>query len=232
VPAPPDPIAFRELVERLGGHPAAELAIDLAAPGGTGRWFVAACVMAERAPDEKRRDAVRALAGAGLLEPGQLAAAGLEPVRARLEEAGHPSAEPLAHRLVRASTRLVEHHEGSFDGLAGGCDDLETLGGAIAALAPGVGASTVLRFLRPLRERWSAAGETPLDPAARVAAVHLGWLDDGDEGGAGTLAAHLADDPDPPLLADLEAALARLGSRACRRGDTRRCPLGESCPAR
>lgn len=226
------PIGFRELVERLGGHPVDELGIDLTAPDGPERWFVASCVLAERAPAGKGQAAVRALAGAGLLVPQKIAEAGPEPVQLLLEGAQHPSAAPLAHRVARASRGLVERYEGSFDALAGGCDDLEALGRSIAALASGIGTGTVLRFLRPLRARWTAAGECPLDPAAQSAAVHLGWLDEGDDGGAATLAARLADEADPPPLADLEAALARLGSRSCRRGDPRRCSLGEDCPAR
>jgi len=227
-----DAVGGRELVERLGGHPVAALGIDLDAEGGPERWFLAACVLAGRAPEARGLAAARALGEAGLLAPARLAAVGPEAARALLDAAGHPAAEPLAHRLVRASAGLVERHQGSFDALASGCEDLESLGGALASLAPGVGASTVLRFLRPLRGRWGAAAETPLDPTAALAAVHLGWLDEGDDGAAGTLAARLADDPAPPALADLEAALTRLGARACRRGDVARCPLGEACPAR
>lgn len=226
------PIGFRALVERLGGHPARELGIDLAAAGGPERWFVAACVLSERAPARSGRAAIQALAEADLLLPRIVAQAGPEALRAALDEAEHPRAEPLAHRLTRACSRLVERHEGSFDTLAAGCDDLETLGGAVAALASGIGAGTVLRFLRPLRSRWSAAGETPLDPAAVCAARHLGWLGEGDEEGAASLAARLADEDEPPTLADLEAALEQLGRRACRREDPARCPLARDCPVR
>jgi hypothetical protein len=206
------PRDFRELVERLGGHPAGELGIDLSAKGGPERWFVAACVLAERAPRRSGLAAVRALARAGLAEPRDLAKAGPDAVFAVLAEANHPRAEPLAHRLARAGTRLTERHGGTFDALAAECEDLEALGGCIAALASGVGRATVLRFLRPLRDRWSAAAEVPLDPAARRAAVELGWLAEGndEEGAPLSLQARLADEPDPPSLADAETALARL----------------------
>jgi len=33
-------------------------------------------------------------------------------------------------------------------------------------------------------------------------------------------------------LTDLEAALERLGARACLRNRVERCPLGDRCPAR
>lgn len=207
--------SFRELVARRGGHPAAELGIALSAGDGPERWFVAVCVLAERAPREAGPAALRALEGAGLAEPRALAAAGAERVHAVLAGAGHPGAEPLAHRLVRASRRLVEEHGGSFDALAAPCEDLEDLGQRIAALASGVGRATVLRFLRPLRERWPAAAEVPLDPKARRAAVAAGWLADGDdeEGAPLALQARLAEEPDAPSLADVEAALARSPTR-------------------
>ncbi len=226
------PIGFRGLVERLGGHPVRELAIDLAADGGPEQWFVAACVLAERAPAATGRASLRSLADADLLRPRKVARAGPAATQAALRRADHPRALPLAHRIARASGRLVERHQGSFDQLAAGCRDLEALGGTVAALASGIGAGTVLRFLRPLRPRWPAAADVPLDPAARIAAIHLGWLADDDDDGAATLTGQLSDDSDPPLLADLEAALARLGRRSCRRGDPRRCLLEDDCPAR
>lgn len=225
------PLTGRVLVERLGGAAPATLGIDLATPGGPERWFVAACVLAERAPAGRGAAAVEALAARGVLAPEELARRGPDAVRAALEAAGHPRAEPLAHRLVRACRQLGERHQGSFDTLAAGCEDLEALGQAVAALATGVGAGTVLRFLRPLRARWSAAGEVPLARDAVRAAIHLGWLGEGDEAGAATLAARLADEEDPPELAELEGALERLGRRGCRSGDPARCPLGGACPA-
>jgi endonuclease III len=224
-------IGFGALVERLGGDPVRKLEIDLATSAGRSQWLVAACVLSERAPAAVAREAVRRLASAGLLLPHNVAGAGPEAIRAPLGEALHPRAEPLAHRVARVCSRLVERHEGSVDTLAAGCDDLEQLGAALTSLASGLGAGTVLRFLRPLREHWPTAGETPLDPAAHSAAVHLGWLHEGDDLGAATLAARLAEDPDPPRLADLEAALARLGRRSCRKGAPERCLLGEACPA-
>jgi hypothetical protein len=92
----------------------------------------------------------------------------------------------------------------------------------------------VARFLRPLRERWPAAREVPLSPAARAAALHLGLLREGEdeEGEPGALRAALLRWPEAPALADAEAALARLGERACLRGRTARCPLGADCPAK
>lgn len=207
------PHSARDLVDRLGGHPVGELGIELSAEGGPERWFVAACVLAERAPEKARTAALQALADARLASPEELAKAPPDRVFAVLAEANHPRAESLAHRLVRAGTRLGERHGGCFDVLAGECDDLEALGSRISALASGVGRATVLLFLRPLRERWSAAAEVPLDPKARRTAAAFGWLDEDDEEGAQlTLRSRLSGEPDAPALADVEAALARAKS--------------------
>ena len=227
-------IGCRELVERLGRHPAAGLGIDLAAADGPGAWFVAACVLAERSPRAAATAAVKSLSGAGLAQPGALAAAGAARLQAVLDAAEHPSAEALAHRLVRAATRLGERHPGGFDALAAGCDDLDGLGSAVTALASGVGRGTVLRFLRPFRERWNAAADLPLEPAALAAAIHLGWLSDSQdaEGALNPLRARLAEAEDAPPLVDVEAALSHLGTRACRRESPARCPLPDHCPLR
>ena len=108
-------------------------------------------------------------------------------------------------------------------------DGLEALGGALAALAPGLGAATVTRFLAPLRALWPAAADLPVEPAVLAAGCHLGLLaEDQDLEGAAAVLVATSKGPDP---VDLEAALARLGRRACLRGRYARCPLGASCPA-
>ena len=88
------------------------------------------------------------------------------------------------------------------------------------------------RFLRPLRERWPAAAELPLTPAARAAARHLGWIDASDdlEGEPSALRRALADLGDSLAFSDIESALERLGRRACVRERADRCPLEAICP--
>src|SRR6185436_18680127 len=122
---------------------------------------------------------------------------------------------------------------GDLDALAARCDGLDELGSRIAALAPGFGAATVLRFLRPLRDAWSAARETPLAEPARAAAVHLGLLGESEdlEGEPAALFAACARDVPELLAIDVEAALERLGAAACRRNQAARCPLGADCPS-
>jgi hypothetical protein len=227
-------LGIHALLEQMGPHPATALGLDLAQQGGPERWFVAACLIAGRAPEPRALRAVRELAARGLDQPAAIAKAGAGAVAAALTRAGYPRPEPVAQRLARAGRNLVERHGGAFTILAAGAGDLEELGGRLAALAPGVGTATVLRFLRPLRDLWPAAAETPLEPAARAAAVHLGWLAAGEdeEGAPGALRAALLQEVNAPPLADVEAALARLGARSCLRQRPDRCPLGARCPAR
>jgi len=227
------PLELAALVDQLGRHPARALQLDLRAPQDTEAWFVAACLLAARRDEARALADFRALAQAGLTQPSRLTSADRARLAAVLEAARHPDAEAVAGRLVRAGARLAERG-GSFEALAAEADDLEALGARLARLASGVGAATLLRFLRPLRERWPAAREVPLSPAARAAARHLGLLRESEDtqGEFAALRAALSRLGDPVAFADLEAALERLGRHACQRERPARCPLGARCPAR
>lgn len=172
---------------------------------------MAACLLAG-APENAACAAFRALAAAGLDAPPALAAAQPDPVARILERAKLPRAPQRAAALVRSCRGLVEDYGGSPAKLAAAAEGLDDLGARLAGLARGIGAATVLGFLRPLRGLWPAAADLPLSPAAEAAAEHLGLAWNGDP--------------------DVEAALERLGRRACLRGRPERCPLGEACPAR
>jgi hypothetical protein len=227
-------LRIRALLDRVGGHPARALGLDLDHPSDRTRWFVAACLLAGRAGEKRALAAFRALDRAQSASLDQLDGADPQRLCAALEDAQLPRPEAVAGRLKRAARRLAEAHGGSLEALAADADDLEDLGSRLAGLASGVGAATVLRFLRPLRDRWPAAREVPLAPAARAAAQHLGLLGAGEDaaGEPAALRAALRGSGDPVALADLEAALERLGARACLRDRPERCPLGEACPAR
>lgn len=224
----------RELVERLGPHPSLRWGLDLATDAGLARWLVAACLLAPRADEAAASAALAALAARGLAGSDALAHSAPGPVADALRAAGYPKPEITAARLARASARLAELHRGSLTSLAAGADDLAGLASALMSLAPGIGVATASEFLRPLRDRFSAARELPLGPAARVAALHVGLLREGEdeEGEPGALRAALARESPAPALADVEAALGRLGRAACLRGTSTRCLLGERCPMR
>ena len=218
----------------LGPHPAARAALDLARADDRARWLVLARLLSERASEEAAAAALAGLAAGPGDSPEALAGADPARVAAALEAAGLRRAEPVARVLCRAAAALRDDYRGDLEALAAGSDGFEDLGGRIAALAPGFGVASVLRFLRPLRDVWPAAREAPLAESARAAAVHLGLIAAGDdlEGEPAALRAACARHAPELAPADLEAALERLGARACRAERVARCPLGESCPAR
>jgi endonuclease III len=214
----------RRAVEQLGPHPAAQAGLDLADPGDRVRWLALARLASERAPQQRVLDAFRHLAAEPGAAAGDLAAAGPARVAAVLGEAGLRKPEAVARVLCRAAASLAERYRGDLDALAAECEDLEQLGSRLAALAPGLGTATVLRFLRPLRGVWQAARETPLAETARAG-------DDLDGEPAALLAACARHAPELSPI-DVEAALERLGARACRSERAARCPLEDACPAR
>jgi hypothetical protein len=225
---------MRELVGRLAPHPATQLGLELASEAGRAAWWVAALVLAGAAGEAQGLAAARGLLDAGLASPDAVARAAPQVLAAALAVLGERRAGAVASRLLRASRALAQGSDGALEPLERSCEGLEELGSRLARLAPGIGASAVLRFLRPLRDVWPSAAETPLAPAARAAALHLGWIGEAEdeEGAPGALHRHWQETAGAPPFRDVEAALERLGSRACLRGHVRRCPLGSACPAR
>ena len=210
------------------------LGLDLDREEDRGRWLVAACLLAGRVDEAVAVRGFRSLSAADLADPARIYEAGIAPVERALAGVGTPQSERTSAKLVRACGALMVRHEGSLDALAAGAEGTEDLAVRLARLAPGIGTATVAAFLQPLRDQWPAAGEVPLSPAARAAAVHVGLLAEGEdeEGEPAVLRAALAREPDAPPLADVEAALARLGRRSCLRQRADRCSLGSECPLR
>ncbi|MGH0031286.1 MAG: hypothetical protein ACQGVC_15930 [Myxococcota bacterium] len=226
------------LVRALGGHPASERRIDLSGDDGLWCWLLLAVL--RQAPEARAEAAFGALAQAGAVGRATLAAAQpaeLSALALRLEGAGLPKPEKAALTLVRAARTLQERHGGSLSTLLGEAAGLDETGRALVGLAPGLGPAVALRFLRGLRGlrgRSSAADEAPLAAPALAAAACLGWVDaDGDpESALARLEQRRREDADAPSAADLEAALERLGSVACRTPRPGRCPLADACPLR
>ena len=222
----------RRAVERLGPHPAVRAGLDLAEPADRARWLVLARLLSERVRDEVALAAFARLAADPGAEPAGLAGADPAHVAAALAEAGMAKPEVIAAVLCRSARALCERHRGDLESLAAGSDDFEALGRALTALAPGLGAASVLRFLRPLRDAWTAARETPLAAPARAAAIHLGLLGESEDldGEPAALRALCANELGDLAANDVESALERLGAEACRAGRIERCPLGADCP--
>ncbi len=96
----------RDLVARLGPHPASGHGLDLSKPGGRGRWWVAALVLGSGASEEAALRAVGHLARSGLAAPEALAAVEADRLAPLLGEIGRNRLGPLAARLVRSSRAL------------------------------------------------------------------------------------------------------------------------------
>jgi hypothetical protein len=219
-----------DLVERLGGHPARHVGLDPTDDGDGFGWLLLALLLAATRREERAAAAWRAMDVRGWARSAHaLAAAEVDEVAQILEgaELSHP--QRVAPRLVRTAAALIEHHEASLAGLAA-ADSLEELSLTLSRLAPGIGAATVRRFLAPLRGRWPIVADLPPARTTVAASVHLGWIDRDapPEDAIAALARH-ATGTQP---ADLEAALERLGGRACLRERPDRCPLAATCPAR
>lgn len=220
------------LVEAMGGHPLGQLAPEGVEPDDAAlfRWLLVSLLISGRASAPHAIGAVRGLEADRPALPEALAGLGATSLAEALAGAGISHPERLAPRLVRVARGLLGAG-GSISALGRDALDLESLAGELAALGPGLGAATLSRFLAPLRERFPAAADLPVEPAATVAAIHLGWLPEGCEGDAAfeplrRRAAAAAVD-----VVDLEWALGQLGRRACARNNPRRCPVTR-CPLR
>ena len=243
----PETPTAKVLVARLGGHPASRLGLDLDkntdtdSETGLGGWLIASVLFGGRVPETAAEDAFRRLRDAGLATPKAVAAAGAAALVPYIEQASLPKPEAVAAVIARVCEGLVRAHGGSVERLAAGADGLEDLASGLARLGRGFGRAAVLRFLTPLRDRWSALNDLPATPAVASAAFHLGLVSDpGDfEAVPARVAAFVRNeterdgvDPEGPTARDVEAALDRLGRRACLRERTDRCLLAEDCPRR
>ena len=226
-------IGFSGIIEALGRHPVAALALDLDADSGLGSWLIVACLLSGRIEPARALRAAERLGERGLDATDRLAKTDPADLLPTLVEARYPAPEKAAARLVRIA-RGVEDCGGSLAAIARESDGLDELGGRLARLSPGLGAATVSLFLRPLRDVWSAAAEIPLHPAARAAAVHLGFIAEGEdeEGAPGALLAAHRETANPPPFTDVEWALEQLGRKSCARERPEKCPLKNRCPAR
>ena len=221
------------LVARLGAHPATALGLDLDADEDPdlGRWLIASILLGGRTPEAVALGAFRRLHKEGLARPIPLVRAGFAEVHRCLDEARVPKSEAVAAVLARVCTALAQAHEGSIDDLAAGADGLEDLARRLSRLGSGFGRAAVLRFLTPLRDRWSAAGDLPTSSAVLAAGQDLGWIPrTQDEEGAAASLARNASAAGSVRMRDIEAALSKLGRAACLRGHIARCPLAGQCP--
>lgn len=239
-----DGVALRiaTLLERLGGDLSRKLGLALESEDEREleSWLVASCLLGQRFDEAQVAAVLDALREQSRITLNQIVSIEPAALAQILASTGcktpEQEAAKLMSKLKRAASALELHYSGSLTHLARQAESSDDLAGRIAALASGIGAATVLHFLRPLREIWQLADEIPLHPAARAAAIHLDLLRDSeDEDGApSVLRAKLSTANEASgqttAFADLEAALLRLGQRACLRGHKANCPMHDFCP--
>lgn len=234
-----DPSA-KGLVSRLGAHPATRLGLDLDGDDAQlGAWLVACVLLGGRTREDAALAAFGRLRARAAHTPAAACALGPDGLQPLLEASAIPKSEAVAAVLFRVCRGLVRDYEGNVERLARRAESLEDLAARLGRLGAGFGGAGVMRFLTPLRQRWSLAHDLPASPAVAAAAEHLGLVADRSdvESAPAAIARWLRDEHAPPDVPaagvrDVEAALDRLGRAACLRERSDRCPLDAACPRR
>lgn len=204
-----------EVLTRFPGRFAAELGIDLhSGPAARQQWFLAAILYGARISGQLAARTYRVFAARGLWTPEAILAQGWDNLVVLLDEGGYARYDfKTATKLLNVMGTLQEQYQGSLErlhALSGSYADLEA---RLRGLAAGIGPATVNIFLRELRGIWARAAP-PLSPLAQQAGEHLGLLPPGltPEAALEALAREWRGQPVAGYdLADLEAALVRLG---------------------
>jgi hypothetical protein len=213
--------AIAEVLSRYSGRFAAELGIDLrSGPEARQKWFLAAILYGARISGQLAARTYLVFASRGLWAPEAILAQGWDNLVILLDEGGYARYDfKTATKLLKVMGSLKEQYQGSLErlhDLSGSYADLE---GRLRALGAGIGPATVNIFLRELRGIWTRA-TPPLGPLAQRAGEHLGLLPPGltPEAALEALSGEWQAQPVPANdLADLEAALVRLGLALRRR---------------
>jgi endonuclease III len=213
---------FSELLERYGGRFAAELGIDVkAGPRERQKWFLAAILFGARISGRLAARTYRVFMARKILTPEAILAQGWDGLVALLDEGGYARYDfKTATKLLKVMESLQRDYQGSLEGLHQASRDPGDLEARLQALAPGIGPGTVNIFLRELREVWFKA-IPPLSSLAQAAAEQEGFLPTGldPQEALERLAELWQVQPVAGYdLADLEAALVRLGLELRREG--------------
>ena len=223
-----------ELLERFKGRFAAELGIDL--QGGRAerqKWFLAAILYGARISWQLASRTYRVFAENGIYSPEAILAQGWDNLVVLLDEGGYTRYDfKTATKLLLVMESLTQDYQGDMERLAAVSRDYDDLERRLRALAPGIGPATVNIFLRELRGIWPKA-TPPLSGLAQLAGEHLRLLPAGltPPEAFSALQKRWQRQPVPGYeIADLEAALVRLGRDFCRKPHGPPCPMGSCCP--
>jgi hypothetical protein len=211
-----------EVLTRYSGRFAAELGIDLrAGPAARQQWFLAAILYGARISGRLAACTYRVFAARKIYTPEAILAQGWDNLVVLLDQGGYARYDfKTATKLLTVMGTLKERYQGSLERVhehSGSYEDLES---RLRALGAGIGPATVNIFLRELRGIWARA-TPPLSPLAQAAGERLGLVPAGLTPGAAlnALAREWQAQPVPGYdLADLEAALVRLGLSLRRAG--------------
>jgi hypothetical protein len=209
------------IAEVLREHPgrfAVELGIDLrSGPAARQRWFLAAILYGARISGQLAGRTYQVFAAGGIYTPEAILAQGWDNLVVLLDEGGYARYDfKTATKLLRVMAALQAEYQGSLERLHDLSRSYADLESRLRGLGAGIGPTTVNIFLRELRGIWDRAREhlglfpPGLTPEAALEALTLAWQAQ----------------PEPGYdLADLEAALVRLGLalRRRRRPDTKFC---------
>jgi hypothetical protein len=203
------------LLEKFQGRFATELGLDLkSGSGARQQWFLAAVFFGARLSGTLAARTFRTFMAAGVYSPEAILGQGWDNLVVLLDQGGYTRYDfKTATKLLKIMESLQAHYQGSLERLHEAAADPEDLERRLRELAPGIGPATVNIFLRELRDIWAKA-DPPLSPLAQAAAEHSGLMDRGLDPREAwrELQRHWQAQPAAGFdLADLEAALVRLG---------------------
>jgi endonuclease III len=191
-----------------------ELGIDLSAPSGRFKWFLASILFGARISEQIAMSTFRCFERYGLDNPEKILAAGWDELVRILDEGGYVRYDfSTATKLLGVLETLRERY-GSLEQLNRAAKDTGDLEQRLREFT-GIGPVTAQIFLRELRGTWQIHPEVAT--RARSVAAKLG-IDLGEYEGE--------------ALARLETALVKLSLRYCKRGKCAECPVHAACSER
>jgi endonuclease III len=225
-----------QLLHRLGGKFSSALGLDVTlGPHERQKWFLAALLYGARISGNMAVRTFHVFMERDVWSPQHILTQGWDNLVALLDAGGYARYDfKTATKLLKVMETLMTEYAGDLELLAKTASDYEDLESRLRSLAPGVGPTTVNIFLRELRGIWALA-TPPLSSLAQLAAEHLQLLERGlsPQAALAKLTVAWEAHPVPGFdLADLEAALVRLGRDHCRKAASHTCPLKHWCPKR
>lgn len=218
-----------ELIRALGGRYSAELGIDLEGrePEEIFKWFLAAILFGARISEDIAARTYHELSKRKLTTPEALLRQDWDGLVEVLDLGGYVRYDfKTATKLHAISAELVREYQGDLNNLHEEAADPRDLERKLMRFK-GIGPVTVNIFLREMRGIWEKADPLPSD-LALLAAQDFRLVQADERAQALEELKGLV-----PMerLADLEAALVRLGKNFCRKGRHLKCPMASCCPS-